>query len=77
MESLYNKEKQLETALNKLMSLSKSSTSHIGDINDVINEKNQLKIEKNEIENKFNQLLEEHNNLKSKLKNLEEENKKN
>ncbi len=59
MESLYNKEKKLETALNRLESLSKSSTGYLGEINDLYEEKNQLKIEKNEAENKYNQLLEE------------------
>ena len=46
MESLYNKEKKLETALNRLESLSKSSTGYLGEINDLYEEKNQLKIEK-------------------------------
>ena len=44
MENLYNKEKKLETALNKLESLSKSSTSYLGGVNDLYEEKNQLKI---------------------------------
>ena len=46
MESLYNKEKKLETALSRLEDLSKSSTSYLGEINDLYEEKNQLKIEK-------------------------------
>jgi len=73
MESLYNKEKKLKTALNKLEGLNKSSTSYLGEINDLYEEKNQLKIEKNEAENKYNQLILEHDNLKKKLKTLEEE----
>tara|TARA_B100001123_G_C14912345_1_gene868302 strand:- start:430 stop:753 length:324 start_codon:yes stop_codon:yes gene_type:complete len=73
MESLYNKEKKLKTALNKLEGLNKSSTSYLGEINDLYEEKNQLKIEKSEAENKYNQLLLEHNNLKKKLKILEGE----
>ncbi len=73
MENLYNKEKKLETALNKLESLSKSPTSYLGEINDLYEEKNQLKIEKSEAENKYKQLLAEHNSLKKKLKTLEEE----
>jgi len=77
MESLYNKEKKLETALNKLESLSKSSTSYLGGVNDLYEEKNQLKIEKGEAENKYKQLLAEHNSLKKKLKTLEKETLKN
>ena len=77
MENLYNKEKKLETALNKLESLSKSPTSYLGEINDLYEEKNQLKIEKSEAENKYKQLLAEHNSLKKKLKTLEGETLKN
>tara|TARA_B100000029_G_scaffold262278_1_gene258458 strand:+ start:39 stop:362 length:324 start_codon:yes stop_codon:yes gene_type:complete len=73
MESLYNKEKKLETVLSRLKSLSESPTSYTGGINDLYEEKNQLEIEKSESENKYNQLLLEHNNLKKKLKTLEEQ----
>jgi len=73
MDSLYNKEKKLKTALSRLEGLSKSSTSYLGEINDLYEEKNQLKIEKSEAENKYNQLILEHDNLKKKLKTLEEE----
>ena len=71
METLYNKQKKLETALSRLKSLSVSPTSYLGELNDLYEEKNQLKIEKSEAENKYNQLLSEHNNLKKKLKSLE------
>ncbi len=77
METLYNKEKKLETALNRLKSLSENSTGNLGEINDLYEEKNQLEIEKQEAENKFSQLIVEHENLKKKLKNLEERNAKN
>ena len=77
MSNLYNKEKKLETALNQLEALSKSSTSFLGQINDLYEEKNQLKIEKNEVETKYNNLILEHNNLKNKLKALEKETLKN
>tara|TARA_B100000945_G_C20372758_1_gene593003 strand:+ start:53 stop:376 length:324 start_codon:yes stop_codon:yes gene_type:complete len=77
MESLYNKEKKLETALNRLKSLSQSPSIHLGKINDLYDEKNQLEIEKNEAENKYSQLLEEHSSLKNKLKILEKETLKN
>ena len=77
METLYSKEKKLETALSKLKSLSENSLSNLGEINDLYEEKNQLEIEKQAAENKYNQLIEEHENLKSKLKSLEEKTEKN
>ena len=55
MENLYNKEKKLETVLNRLENLSKSSTGYLGEINDLYEEKNQLEIEKSEAENKYKQ----------------------
>ena len=77
METLYSKEKKLETALSKLKSLSENSLSNLGEINDLYEEKNQLEIEKQAAENKYNQLIEQHENLKSKLKSLEEKTEKN
>ena len=77
METLYNKEKKLETALNRLKSLSENSTGNLGEINNLYEWKNQLEIEKLEAENKCSQLIVEHENLKKKLKNLEERNAKN
>ena len=77
METIYNKEKKLETALSKLKSLSKSSPSDLGEIKDLYEEKNQLEIEKQAVENKYNELIKEHQNLKIKLKSIEEKNGKN
>ena len=71
MESLYNKEKRLETVLEKLINLSRSSKNYAGGIDDLYVEKNQLQSEKSEIESKYKQLLLEYNNLKQKLKILE------
>ena len=72
MESIYNKEKKLETVLEKLTNLSRSSKSYAADnIDDLYVEKNQLQSEKNEIESNYKQLLLEYNNLKQKLKILE------
>ena len=68
MENLYNKEKRLETALEKLKSLSSSYSGGQNEINDLYVEKNQLQSEKNEIENKYKQLILEYNNLKERLK---------
>ena len=72
MESLYNKEKKLETVLEKLTNLRKSSKSYVDGIDDLYVEKNQLQSEKNETESKYKQLLLEYNNLKQKLKILED-----
>ena len=77
METLYIKEKKLETVLSKLKSLSGTPKSYIGQINELYEEKNQLEIEKSESENKYKQLLLEHDNLKKKLKTLEEQTMKN
>jgi|TARA_Y100000817_G_scaffold253965_1_gene206878 chromosome segregation ATPase len=74
METLYIKEKKLETVLSKLKSLSGTPKSYIGQINELYEEKNQLEIEKKEAENKYNQLILEHDNLKKKLKALEQQN---
>ena len=72
MESIYNKEKKLETVLEKLTNLSRSSKSYANSIDDLYVEKNQLQSEKNETESKYKQLLLEYNNLKQKLKILED-----
>ena len=71
MESLYNKGKKLETVLEKLINLSRSSKSYADSIDDLYVEKNQLQSEKNEIGSKYKQLLLEYDNLKQKLKILE------
>ena len=71
MENIYSKEKKLETVLEKLTNLSRSSKSYANSIDDLYVEKNQLQSEKNETESKYKQLLLEYNNLKQKLKILE------
>ena len=68
MENLYIKEKRLETALEKLKSLSNSYSGGQNEINDIYVEKNQLQSEKTEIERKYKQLLTEYNNLKKKTR---------
>ena len=71
MENIYIKEKKLETVLDKLTNLSRSSKSYVGSTDDLHVERNQLQSEKNEIESKYKQLLLEYDNLKQKLKILE------
>ena len=66
MENLYNKQKKLESALEKLSDLSKAPIVHGNNIDDLYVEKNQLQSEKNEIESKYKQLLIEYNNLKER-----------
>ena len=53
MESLYSKEKKLETVLEKLTNLSRSSKSYADNIDGLYVKKNQLQSEKNEIESKY------------------------
>ena len=72
MENIYSKEKKLETVLEKLTNLSRSSKSYVNSIDDLYVEKNQLQSEKTETESKYKQLLLEYNNLKQKLKILED-----
>ena len=76
-ESLYSKEKKLETALDKLKSLTENPISFSSGINDLYEEKNQLEIEKRDMEHKYNKLLSEHKSLKVKLNELERETLKN
>tara|TARA_B100000945_G_C20193038_1_gene507806 strand:+ start:105 stop:431 length:327 start_codon:yes stop_codon:yes gene_type:complete len=76
-ESLYSKEKKLETALDKLKSLTENPISFSSGINDLYEEKNQLEIEKRDMEHKYNKLLSEHKSLKVKLNELESETLKN
>ena len=76
MENLYIKEKRLETALEKLKSLSSSYSGGQNETNDLYVEKNQLQSEKTEIERKYKQLLAEYNNLKQRLDKIQEENSK-
>ena len=76
-ESLYSKEKKLETALDKLKSLTENPISLSSGINDLYEEKNQLEIEKRDMEHKYNKLLSEHKSLKVKLNELESETLKN
>ena len=64
MENLYNKEKKLQSVLEKLSNLSKAPKVGENSIDDLYVEKNQLQSEKNEIERKYNQLLTEYDNIK-------------
>ena len=69
MESLYTKEKRLQSVLEKLKNLSNLPNAHTQDIEKILVEKNQLQSEKIEIEKKYNDLLLKYDDLKNHLKN--------
>ena len=68
MEILYNKEKRLETILEKLKNLSSSPNIYKNDFELLNVEKNQLQSEKTELENKYKDLLLKYNELKKKYR---------
>ena len=76
MESLYIKEKRLQSALEKLKNLNYLPNAHSQDIDRILVEKNQLQSEKIEIEKKYNDLLLKYNDLKNHLKKIEDDQKK-
>ena len=76
METLYNKEKKLETVLEKLKNLSNSPNADTGELEQLYIEKNQLQSEKLEIEQKFNDLILKYNELKKHVEKMEKEQKK-
>ena len=80
MKNVYEKEKKLIQALEKLDTLKIENSNSIEKIEMLENQKNQLEIEKNEIENKYLNLKEEYSKIKMKLeqvsqKKIEELNK--
>ena len=77
MESLYTKEKRLQSVLEKLKNLSNLPNVHTQDIEKILVEKNQLQSEKIEIEKKYNDLLLKYDDLKNHLKKVEDDQKKN
>ena len=67
MKNIYEKEKKLIQALQKLDTLKIENPNSIEKIEMLENQKNQLEIEKNEIENKYLNLKEEYSKIKMKL----------
>ena len=67
MKNVYEKEKKLIQALEKLDTLKIENPNSIEEIEMLENQKNQLEIEKNEIENKYLNLKEEYSKIKMKL----------
>ena len=60
MKNVFEKEKKLIEALEKLDSIKIGNSNSMEEIETLENQKNQLEIEKNEIENKYLSLKEEY-----------------
>mgnify|MGYP001361855002 CR=1 FL=1 len=67
MKNVYEKEKKLIQALEKLDTIKIENPNSIEKMEMLENQKNQLEIEKNEIENKYLNLKEEYSKIKMKL----------
>ena len=67
MESLYIKEKRLQSVLEKLKNLNYLPNARTQEVDKILVEKNQLQSEKIEIEKKYNDLLLKYTNLKKSL----------
>ena len=68
MESLYIKEKRLQSVLEKLKNLRNLPNAHTHETDKILVEKNQLQSEKIEIEKKYKDLLLKYADLKNHLK---------
>ena len=75
MNSVIEKEKKLNIALEELKNLDLSNPDLQKNIENLSLQKNQLEIEKNELENKYKNLLEEHENLSKKLEEIKDKQK--
>ena len=70
MKYISEKEKKLENALKKLKKLDFKNDAISQDIKELIDQKNQLEIEKNELEKRYKNLSDEHSNLQVKIKQM-------
>ena len=70
MKTDSEKEKKLNSALNKLKNLNLQNPTFKMDLENLSDQKNQLQIEKKEIEEKYQNLLNDHNALNQKLKDV-------
>ena len=75
MNSIYEKEKKLNSALDQLKNLDFSNPDLQNNVDNLSAQKTQLEIEKSQLEKKYNSLLEEYTNLSKKLDEIQ--NKKN
>ena len=71
MKTIYEKEKKLDLALNKLNDLNLENQSLKKGLENLNNQKNQLEIEKADLENKYKVLLDDHANLTKKLEEIQ------
>ena len=67
MNSINEKEKKLNTALDELKNLDLSNPNLQNNIENLNSQKTQLEIEKSQLEDKYKSLLEEHTSLSKKL----------
>ena len=72
MKTIFEKEKKLGEALEKLKNLELKNPNLINDIKILDNQKNQLEIEKIDLEKKYNSLKEDYEALKLKLNEISE-----
>ena len=70
MNSINEKEKKLNIALEELKNLDLTNPELQKNIENLSTKQNQLEIEKTQIEEKYKTLLEEHENLSKKLEDL-------
>ncbi len=77
MKTFNEKEKKLQEALEKLSNFSISNLEQTTKIHELINQKNQLEIEKNDLIKKYLELETNFNDLKSKISILNIEKKNN
>ena len=75
MNSINEKEKKLNIALEELKNLDLTNPELQKNIENLSTKQNQLEIEKTQIEEKYKTLLEEHENLSKKLEDLKNKEK--
>ena len=75
MNSINEKEKKLNIALEELKNLDLTNPELQKNIENLSTKQNQLEIEKTQIEEKYKMLLEEHENLSKKLEDLKNKEK--
>ena len=75
MNSINEKEKKLNTALDKLKNLDLSNPNLRNNIENLNSQKTQLEIEKSQLEDKYKLLLEEHTSLSKKLDEIQNKEK--
>ena len=71
MNSINEKEKKLNIALEELKNLDLTNPDLQNNIENLNNQKNQLEIEKADLENKYKVLLDDHANLTKKLEEIQ------